>query len=67
MRLMPWESMPGDELEARFEATGVQVVFLDPLEQPPDGGTYDYLTQGRAHVETLRQLFAKAPEAASAE
>lgn len=65
IRFMLWESMPGDELKARFEATGVRVVFLDPLEQPPDWGNYDYLIQARANVETLQQLFPQADEAAS--
>ena len=66
IRLMLWESMPGDELKTRFEATGVRVVFLDPLEQPPEGKTYDYLAQARANVETLQQLFPEAAEATSA-
>ncbi len=65
--IMLWEAMPGDDLKARFEATGVRVVFLDPLEQPPDGGSYDYLSQARANVETIRQLFPAPAETAPAE
>ncbi len=63
IRYMLWESMPGDELKAKFEATGVQVVFLDPLEQPPEGKAYDYLAQARANIETLQQLFPETDQA----
>jgi len=55
--LMLWEAAPSDEVKAAFDATGVTSVFLDPLEQPPDGGTYDYLAQARQNVETLKGLF----------
>ncbi len=58
-KLMLWESMPGDELKQKFEATGVTVVFLDPLEQPPEGASYDYLAQARANVATLQGLFGE--------
>ncbi len=57
---MLWESMPADEQRAAFEATGVQIVFLDPLEQPPDGESYDYLAQARANIQTFQTLFPAA-------
>ena len=62
---MLWESMPSDTLAAKFTATGVEIVFLDPLEQPPEGKQYDYLAQANANVATLRGMFP-APEGAVA-
>ena len=60
-----WEAHPTDEVKAPFDEIGVMSVFLDPLEQPPDGGTYDYLAQARANVGTLEGLFGET--AANAE
>ena len=63
IRLMLWESKPAAEHRAAFEAAGLQIVFLDPLEQPPEGGEYDYLAQARANIQTLQTLFPAAPAA----
>jgi zinc transport system substrate-binding protein len=62
---MLWESMPLDMIIPKFTATGVEIVFLDPLEQPPTGKPYDYLAQANANVITLRGMFPVAEEAAT--
>ncbi len=57
-----WESQPSDAVRQSFPA-GVLHIYIDPLEQPPDGGTYDYLAQARKNVATFKALFKKsAPE-----
>jgi len=61
--LMLWEAAPTEEVRAAFDATGVKSVFLDPLEQPPEGGAYDYLAQARGNVATLKGLFGPAEPA----
>ena len=62
-----WEAAPSGEVKAAFDACGVTSVFLDPLEQPPGGGKYDYLTQARANVTTLEGLFGETAAQEAAE
>jgi zinc transport system substrate-binding protein len=54
-----WESQPIDAVRRAFPA-GTLHIYIDPLEQPPDGGTYDYLAQARKNVSTFKTLFPKA-------
>lgn len=57
-----WESAPTDEVRRAFPA-GTLHIYIDPLEQPPEGGTYDYLAQARKNVTTFQALFGKAAAA----
>jgi len=54
--ILLWEAIPSSEVKAAFPA-GVRHVWLDPLEQPASGGTYDYLAQVRNNVATIGDLF----------
>ncbi len=57
LKRMLWEARPSDEVKARFEGAGVEVLFLDPLEQPQGEADYDYLKQAQANVERLKVMF----------
>ncbi len=57
LKRMLWEAEPTDEVRARFEGAGVEVLFLDPLEQPQGDAAYDYIAQARANAERLRAMF----------
>ncbi len=61
---MLWSARPDDEVRARFAASGVDVVFLDPLELPPGAEAFGLIAQAHANVDTLRGLFG-APAAAA--
>lgn len=54
-----WEAQPTEGVRAAFPAN-TRHVYVDPLEGPPDAGTYDYLTQARGNVATFAGLFAQA-------
>lgn len=60
LKRMLWEAQPTDEVKAKFEGAGVEVLFLDPLEQPQGGAAYDYLKQAQANVERLEAMFPTA-------
>ena len=53
-----WESTPTDAVRRGFPA-GTLHITLDPLEQPADGGTYDYIVQARENVKTFKTVFRK--------
>jgi zinc transport system substrate-binding protein len=55
-----WEAVPTSEVKAALPS-GIRHAFLDPLEQPRAGASYDYLGQARANLLTLEQLFPAAP------
>ncbi len=57
LTVMLWESHPTEPIAAQFTELGLSIIFLDPLEQPPENGTYDYLAQAQANVTTLKGLF----------
>jgi zinc transport system substrate-binding protein len=57
IRRMLWEAQPSDEVRGVFEETGVEVIYLDPLEQPQGDADYDYLAQARANAERLKAMF----------
>ena len=52
-----WESEPSPEVVQAFPDR-VRHVYLDPLEQPAEGG-YDYLAQARANLAILEGLLQK--------
>lgn len=53
-----WETAPSAAVR---DAISAQHVVLDPLEQPPADGTYDYLSQSEANIALLQTLLA-APQ-----
>lgn len=53
-----WEAPPSDAARAAFPPQ-VRHVYIDPLEQPPEGGAYDYLGQARANVARFKELFGE--------
>ncbi len=55
--ILLWETEPSGEAVAAFPE-GVRHVVLDPLEQPGEDGTYDYLGQAKANVKALEALFS---------
>ena len=61
LKRMLWEAQPTDEVRAKFEGAGAEVLFLDPLEQPQGDAPYDYMKQAQANVDRLKAMFpAKA-------
>lgn len=54
---MLWEAQPTPEVQATFDELGLNSLFIDPLEQPAEGGGYDYLAQANDNVAVLRTLF----------
>ena len=62
IRRMLWEAQPSDEVRSKFEETGVEVLYLDPLEQPRGDAGYDYLAQARANAERLKLMFPVVSE-----
>lgn len=54
-----WEAPPAPAVTAALPA-GIRHVVVDNLEQPPDGGAYDYLAQARANLDVLRTLASPA-------
>ncbi|MCB9742589.1 MAG: zinc ABC transporter substrate-binding protein [Alphaproteobacteria bacterium] len=57
-----WESPPSEAVTAALPQ-GIEHLFVDPLEQPPEGGEYDWMAQARVNVEALRAHFS-APRTA---
>ena len=57
--ILLWEQTPEAAVTAMISA---RHVVLDPLEQPPDDGTYDYLAQSASNVALLSELLAAAPD-----
>jgi zinc transport system substrate-binding protein len=53
-----WEATPLPDVKAAFPERVLHIV-IDPLEQPPDGGVYDYLAQARTNIATFEKLFAE--------
>lgn len=47
-----WEAPPSAEVLASMPA-GLHHVTVDPLEQPPEGGHYNWLAQARSNVTVL--------------
>ncbi len=62
LKRMLWEAQPTDEVKAKFEGTGVEVLFLDPLEQPQGEAPYDYLKQAQANVARLEAMYPASAE-----
>lgn len=60
LKRMLWEAQPTDEVKAKFEGAGVEVLFLDPLEQPQSEAPYDYVKQAQANVDRLKAMFPVA-------
>jgi len=50
--VMLWEEPPAREVVESLPG-GIRHVWIDPLEQPPEGGAYDYLAQARANIDRL--------------
>lgn len=50
-----WETPPDAAVTAAIQA---QHAVLDPLEQPPEGGAYDYRAQSEANIVRLNKLLA---------
>lgn len=57
-----WESPPTDAVRRALPA-GILHITIDPLEQPPERGSYDYLAQARQNVTTFRTIFSKSSSA----
>lgn len=55
--LLLWESAPSDAARGALPE-GVAQLVLDPLEQPPAEGRYDWTSQARANVAVLRAHFS---------
>ena len=53
-----WESEPSPQVVSAFPER-VRHVRIDPLEQPGEAGTYDYLSQARANVSRFEALIAR--------
>ena len=53
-----WEAEPAVAVRQAFPAS-LRHVWIDPLEQPRQGGEYDYLRQAHANVERYRALLAR--------
>ena len=53
-----WETAPD---AAVIDAIQAQHVVLDPLEQPPADGPYDYRLQSEANIAQLKALLADPP------
>ncbi|MDG1479200.1 MAG: metal ABC transporter substrate-binding protein [Myxococcota bacterium] len=54
-----WEEPPSDVVVAAIPA---RHVVLDPLEQPPVGGAYDYIAQSQVNITRLAELLAEAAD-----
>ena len=54
-RHLLWEAAPTAAVTAAFPSATVHVV-LDPLEQPPEGGRYDYLAQARKNISEINKI-----------
>jgi zinc transport system substrate-binding protein len=52
--VMFWEEPPTPEVQTSLPGN-IRHVFVDPLEQPPEQGEYDYMDQAEANVERLRE------------
>lgn len=55
--LLLWESQPSDAARAALPE-GVTQLVLDPLEQPPADGGYDWTAQARVNAAVLRAHFS---------
>lgn len=53
--ILLWEAAPVEDVKTAFPES-VHHVVLDPLEQPTADGSYDYLAQARANIDTWRSL-----------
>jgi zinc transport system substrate-binding protein len=56
--ILLWEEQPTDPVKTALPAH-LQHIFLDPLEQPRAGTTYDYPAQAAQNLETFRQIAAQ--------
>jgi zinc transport system substrate-binding protein len=65
-RHLLWEAQPTDAVR-RSLPTGTIHIFIDPLEQPPDGQEYDYVRQAERNVTTFKSLFKKSSPPPSSE
>lgn len=54
-----WEEPPSDAVVAAIPA---RHVVLDPLEQPPVGGVYDYIAQSQVNITRIAKLLAETPD-----
>jgi zinc transport system substrate-binding protein len=48
-----WEEPPTPEVQSSLPGN-IRHVFVDPLEQPPEQGPYDYVKQARDNISRLR-------------
>ncbi len=54
-----WETPPA---EAVMAAVSARQIVLDPLEQPPPGGAYDYVAQSQANIARIAEILAEPAE-----
>ena len=65
-RHLLWEAQPTDAVR-RSLPTGTLHVYIDPLDQPAEGQTYDYVRQAEQNISTFKSLFKKSPPPPPAE